>query len=668
MLDVAVLCLWSVCQDPGVVAWSGDVPELRLGDAFDARRQWHALLEERIGSDATRVESVPDPSASDGEADLDAMVLLVGANGASVEAVRSVSEASLAMVRGARRESRLLLASTLPIDDDSGLRALREWTRLHDEVSWVDLTGPLAGGVDPGELARNPFHHEAIANHLASHLRLQLDPRSIDLADALAKRGTGVTEGAYHGFVRHDFALPGTSVRCTLVEPERAAAGRPWIWRARFFGHEPALDLALLDRGFHLGYCDVADLYGAPAAVARWEEFWTLATTELELSETPILHGLSRGGLPVLEFAIAHPDRASAIVLDNAVCDFRTWPGGRGGERSDADWARLLEAYGLTDAEAFDAPALPIDRLAPLAAAGVPLHVLLGTADDVVPPAGNGEPLAARYAELGAPVTVWRKPGLGHHPHGLHPVDPLVRALLRDTGVDDHNPAAHAVSSVEHRSGAGWGEGGSWWQQVERMRELARTHPDLELAFLGDSISQGLTGAADRVTRDGGTRAVDRFANAISLGLSGDRTEHLLFRIEHGALAEFDPRVIVLNIGVNNLNAARHTGAEVAAGLEAVVEALRTHEPQASVVICGPFPTAHDPADPRREALDAIHARARELGEREHVDHLDLRPLFLDAEGAPNGRMRGDAIHVNDAGRAAWMEAIEPVVRARLSG
>ena len=68
--------------------------------------------------------------------------------------------------------------------------------------------------------------------------------------------------GDYHGFARYDF--PVDCVRATVVAPERTMPGKPWIWRAEFFDHRPELDLALLQRGFHLVYIEVGNTFGAP--------------------------------------------------------------------------------------------------------------------------------------------------------------------------------------------------------------------------------------------------------------------------------------------------------------------------------------------------------------------------------------------------------------------
>jgi lysophospholipase L1-like esterase/pimeloyl-ACP methyl ester carboxylesterase len=539
-------------------------------------------------------------------------------------------------------------------------------------VDFVDLSRVLTANQVTDGVHLTPFGSAAIADRLAEVLRTKLDPDFPNPLTALAKAEIEVHQSDFHGFARLNFSLA-TGENCVLVRPHFVAKDRPWIWRARFFGHQPELDLALLDRGFHLVYCDVANLYGAPSAVKRWQRAYDFLRQQLGLGEKLILEGLSRGGLPVLNFALHQPNQVAAIVLDNGVCDFRSWPGGRSGKRSDADWAGVLQSYQMKEKQAWKDGLSPLDRLQALADAKIPIHALLGTADEVVPPAENGLKLAQRYRELDGAVTLWLKPGKGHHPHGLNPVAPLVRSLLRDLGVDDFNPATAPLPSVEYRGqAAGWG-GGTWLNQVEKMRAMATQNPDLEIVFFGDSITQGLTGANNRIThprvlnpgesvaRVQGKRPIDRFNNAISLGLSGDRTEHLIYRTTHGALEILDPKLIVLAIGVNNIN-AHHTGPETAAGLQAVVEQLLKSEPQATILICGPFPCGKNPDDPRRAAINDVHRAADQLAAHKRVQYQDLRPLFLDQTGHLNNFMRSDSIHINRAGQIAWMEAIAPTI------
>ncbi|MAT45838.1 MAG: hypothetical protein CMO35_00225 [Verrucomicrobiaceae bacterium] len=221
-----------------------------------------------------------------------------------------------------------------------------------------------------------------------------------------------------------------------LVKPKTPAKGNPWIWRARFWGHQPALDLQLLGKGFHLTYCEVGGLFGAPRAVERWNKFHALAVQQ-GLSSRPVLEGMSRGGLIIVNWASANPDKVTAIYGDNPVCNFNSWPGGKNGKFSKKDWQRCLKAYGLSAAAATDHPQpLSPATLKPLAEKKVPIALVLGLADMVVPAGENGEALARNYESLGGPLKIWRKPGKGHHPHGLHPPDELTAWLLQATEKD----------------------------------------------------------------------------------------------------------------------------------------------------------------------------------------------------------------------------------------
>ncbi len=238
------------------------------------------------------------------------------------------------------------------------------------------------------------------------------------------------TKSQWNGFDRYDFTLEGRS--CIAVVPKRAAEGRPWIWRARFFGHEPQTDLALLDRGFHLVYMDVAGLFGNDKAVALWNAFYKVLTEKHGLARKAVLEGMSRGGLYVYNWAAANPDKVACIYADAPVCDVRSWPGGKGrGKGSPADWARCLEAFGLSEETAKDFRGNPIDRLGPLAKAGVPLLHVCGDADDVVPIEENTGVLEKRYKELGGPIEVIVKKGVGHHPHSLKDPKPIVDFILK---------------------------------------------------------------------------------------------------------------------------------------------------------------------------------------------------------------------------------------------
>lgn len=236
----------------------------------------------------------------------------------------------------------------------------------------------------------------------------------------------------WHGFQRLDFSVAKRD--CLLVEPKLAASNRPWIWRTEFFGHEPQADIALLERGYHVAYMDVQNMYGAPQALDLMDEFYAYLREWHQLSAKPVLEGFSRGGLYALNWAARNPLRVSALYLDAPVCDWKSWPAGLGhGTGSPDNWAELKEVYGLTDEEAMTSPPNPINNLQPLAIAKIPILSVCGDADEVVPLEENTGVLEQRYRELGGEIQVIVKPGIGHHPHSLVDPAPIVEFVMQHT-------------------------------------------------------------------------------------------------------------------------------------------------------------------------------------------------------------------------------------------
>jgi len=235
----------------------------------------------------------------------------------------------------------------------------------------------------------------------------------------------------WNGYERLDF--PSWGRASILVRPKQAAKGKPWIWRTEFFGHEPQADLALLERGFHVAYVDIQNLYGAPASGLPMIRLH-LQLTELHgLSRKPVLEGFSRGGLYAFQWAANQPEYTSALYVDAPVCDFKSWPGGKGkGPGSPEDWKRLMKVYGFREeSEALAWKWNPVDNLAPIAKAGIPIIAVIGDADEVVPVEENIDIVEKRYRELGGHIEVIRKPGGKHHPHSLPDPKPIVDFIMK---------------------------------------------------------------------------------------------------------------------------------------------------------------------------------------------------------------------------------------------
>ena len=222
----------------------------------------------------------------------------------------------------------------------------------------------------------------------------------------------------FHGYQGIDFNYRG--MVCKIVQPKASADGNPWIWRARFWGHEPQLDVALLEQGYHVVYCDIGNLFGNKEAVRRWDQFYNLMQKG-ELADKGVLEGMSRGGLIIYNWAAENPDKVVCIYADAPVLDGGSWPGGLGeGKGSNVDWARFQRAYEIsTESDWINFNGNPIDKADIIARTGIPLLHICGEADEVVPIAENTNVFEQKILAHGGNIKVIRKPGVGHHPHSL---------------------------------------------------------------------------------------------------------------------------------------------------------------------------------------------------------------------------------------------------------
>lgn len=244
-------------------------------------------------------------------------------------------------------------------------------------------------------------------------------------------------QSQWNGYTRFDFQVDGKPV--LVVAPKVAVAGRPWVWHGEFFGHKPAPDIALLGKGFHVVYMRVPNMLGSPRAVQHWNALYKELTEKHGFAKKAALVGLSRGGLYCYNWAAANSDKVACIYGDAPVCDFKSWPGGKGkGKGSPRDWNLVLQTYGFkNESEALAYDKNPTDNLQSLAKAGVPLLHVYGDADNVVPWDENTGVIATRYRKLGGTIKLIGKPGVGHHPHGLKDSTPIVEFITKNAAVAD---------------------------------------------------------------------------------------------------------------------------------------------------------------------------------------------------------------------------------------
>ena len=233
------------------------------------------------------------------------------------------------------------------------------------------------------------------------------------------------------GFELSEFKF---DVDAKIVFPNQSNKAKNWIWRTQFWGHEPQTDIVLLNKGFHVVYVDVVDLYGNKVAVNRLNAFYAFLIKNFGLNKKTVLEGMSRGGLDAYNWASENTDKVFCIYADAPVCDIKSWPGGLGkGEGSKNDWLKCLQAYGLTELTVKEFKDIPINTCVKLAKAKIPLISVCGDADTVVPIDENTYKLAAVYKEAGGEIELIIKKGIGHHPHSLKDPMPIVDFILKNT-------------------------------------------------------------------------------------------------------------------------------------------------------------------------------------------------------------------------------------------
>jgi hypothetical protein len=241
-----------------------------------------------------------------------------------------------------------------------------------------------------------------------------------------------VEQNKWFGYDIVEFNFKGVNAK--IVVPENANEGKHWIWRTQFWGEEPQVDIALLEKGFHLAFVEVKNLYGSKTAVDRLDGFYDFVVKNFHLNKKVVLEGLSRGGLDAFNWASLNTDKVFCIYADAPVIDLKSWPLGLGkGTGSPEDVASCLEAYQLTEDELRDLKETPLYTCIKLAEARIPLIHVCGDKDEVVPFEENTFLLAEKYEAAGGEIKIIIKKGGSHHPHSLEDPKPIVDFILEKT-------------------------------------------------------------------------------------------------------------------------------------------------------------------------------------------------------------------------------------------
>ncbi|CAG0992888.1 hypothetical protein PHYC_02396 [Phycisphaerales bacterium] len=195
----------------------------------------------------------------------------------------------------------------------------------------------------------------------------------------------------------------------------------------------------------------------------------------------------------------------------------------------------------------------------------------------------------------------------------------------------------------------------------DRFNEISK-RGEVRLVFLGDSITQGWEGGGKEIW----ARRYEA-RKAANFGVSGDRTEHVLWRLDHGNFDGLKPALIVVMIGTNNTGHRKDPAGETAAGVRAILDRLRAKCPDSKVLLLGVFPRGEKPDDPMRVLNEQVNALIAKLADSTNIFYKDIGAKFLDDKGVLKNDLMPDFLHPNAKGYEVWADAIEADV-ARLMG
>jgi len=201
----------------------------------------------------------------------------------------------------------------------------------------------------------------------------------------------------------------------------------------------------------------------------------------------------------------------------------------------------------------------------------------------------------------------------------------------------------------------------AWWAERHAACVETTKKGGFDVAFLGDSITQGWEGA--------GKRAWDAsFAplKSANFGFSGDRTEHVLWRLAHGELIAAKPKVVVLMIGTNNLGHGSSNPAQTAQGVRAVCDAIVTGSPGTRVLLLGILPRGEGADDQLRVAVGQATASFRSRADGREVFFADTGYPFVRPDGKLKALLMPDLLHLSEGGYEVWAKAILPQLQSVL--
>jgi beta-glucosidase len=200
-----------------------------------------------------------------------------------------------------------------------------------------------------------------------------------------------------------------------------------------------------------------------------------------------------------------------------------------------------------------------------------------------------------------------------------------------------------------------------WWGPRHNAVNERLKKGNADLLFIGDSITHGWENTGKEIWD-----AYYAKRNAVNMGFSGDRTQHVLWRLDHSNFENISPKLAVVMIGTNNSNGNDNTAEEIADGIIAICHRLRTSLPKTKILLLAIFPRNPKPSPQRQKNTEASLLASR-IADGKIIYYLDINSSFLTDDGLLSKNIMPDYLHPNKAGYKIWAETMEPKI-AKLMG
>lgn len=234
----------------------------------------------------------------------------------------------------------------------------------------------------------------------------------------------------WHGFQKLDFEFKGR--QAILVFPNKENKTSNWLLKTEYFGAFPNLEIEMLKKGWHLAYLSNITRWCEDEDLDLKKEFAEYLKGKYGLNSKCVPIGMSCGGMIAVKFAARHPEYVSCLYLDAPVMNLLSCPCGVGDATTDL-YEEFVSVTGKTCSDLINYREHPVDKIPALLEHNLPVVLVHGDSDIVVPYHENGIELEKYYKAHGGTLLSIEKKDCGHHPHGLEDPTPIIEFILQHT-------------------------------------------------------------------------------------------------------------------------------------------------------------------------------------------------------------------------------------------